>query len=355
MDFSSDNAAGAAPAILEALAEAAHGTAPAYGEDPLTKRVEARIANLFECDPAVFLVATGSAANALALATLTPSYGAVLCHEASHIQMDECGAPEFFSGGAKLIPLPGFAAKLTPETVEDALRYLPSGVVHHVQARCLSLTQSTECGTVYTPDEIRALCDLAHGHGLRVHMDGARFANAAVALGLAPADLTWRAGVDVLVLGATKNGALGAEAVIFFDKALAGDFVFRRKRAGHLISKSRFIAAQVDAYLAGDLWLTLAAHANDRARELAAGLSALPGAEVVYPCQANEVFAALPDGLGEALLAAGARFYPWVTPGDPAAGRLVRMVTSFQTSPETVSRFLRTAQSAVGQLDRAGS
>ncbi len=350
MDFTSDNASGIAPEILAALGAANAGQAPSYGADAISQRVEARLDEIFERAVSAFFVSTGSAANALALASLVPPYGAVLTHEASHIQTDECGAPEFFTHGAKLIPLTGAGAKISPAAVEAAMTYLPAGVVHHVQGRAVSITQASECGTVYTPDEVGALGQTARRHGLKLHMDGARFANAVAGLGCAPADITWRAGVDVLVLGATKNGALAAEAVIFFDPEDAADFAFRRKRAGHLMSKGRFLAAQLDAYFAGDLWLRMAAHANAMARALSDGLAALPGARIVYPTEANEVFAVLPEGLAEGLRAAGAAFHPWVVPGDPADGAMVRLVTSFATAPDDVERFLHTAQSVLGRL-----
>ncbi len=341
MNFSSDNAVGAAEEVLKAVLAANAGAVPSYGEDPWSLAATDTLRRLFDCpDMTVFFVSTGSAANALALQALTPPHGAVLCHEASHIQTDECGAPEFFTHGAKLLPLPGEGAKLTPETVREALTYLPPGVVHHVQAHTLSLTQSTECGTVYTPDELRALTDVAHGAGLTVHMDGARFANALAHLGATPAELSWKAGVDVLCLGATKNGALAAEAVLVFEPSLGGSIAFGRKRAGHLLSKGRFLGAQWQAYLEDDLWLTLAHRANGRAAALAEGLAARPGVQLAYPTQANEVFAVLPAGVAEALLEAGAVFYPWVVPGDPSGGKMVRLVTSFATTADEVDAFL---------------
>ncbi len=356
MDFSSDNAVGAAPEILAAVAEANTGPVPSYGADPWSRQAEEQLRRLFDCPGLVaHFVATGSAANSLALNALTPPHGAILCHEASHIQTDECGAPEFFTHGAKLIPLGGFAAKLTPGGVADALRFLPPGVVHHVQASALSLTQATECGTLYTPDEIRELTAVARDTGLKVHMDGARFANAIAALGCAPADITWKAGIDVLSFGATKNGALAAEAVLFFDPALEGTFAFSRKRAGHLLSKGRFLGAQWQAYLTDDLWLRLARAANDHAARLSSGLAGLPGVEIVYSTQANEVFAILPGGVAGALLEAGARFYPWVVPGDPSDGRMVRLVTSFATQTDEIDRFLALARSVIGRLQGAGA
>jgi len=345
VDFSSDNAAGVHPAILEALARANDGTAAAYGEDGLTKSVTARINEIFERECAVFFVATGSAANALALSVLCPPYGAVLCHEDSHIECDECNAPEFFTGGAKLVTLSGEAGKLSPRTIEAALGHYPAGFVHHAQPRAVSLTQASEWGTVYSPDEIAAIAEVAKTRDLKVHMDGARFANALVGSGASPAALTWKAGVDVLSFGATKNGALAAEAVIFFDPDLAGDFVYRRKRGGHLISKGRYLAAQFEGYLAEDLWLEMARHANAMARELADGLVA-GGARLCAPVQANEIFAVLPAQMEAGLAEAGAKFYPWVPPGDTFGGRARRFVTSFATRQGEIDQALAVVRAA---------
>lgn len=341
MNFSSDNAYGAWPEILDALAKAAAGAVPSYGDDDLTAKVRERLNALFERDVAVFPVVSGTAANALALATLTPQHGAVFCHAESHIAVDECGAPEFYTHGAKLVHLEGDGAKLAPATLEHALGHFLKGFVHHPQPATLSLTQSTELGTVYTPAEVAALADLAHAHGMKVHMDGARFANAAAHLNASPADITWRAGVDALSFGATKNGALGAEAVIFFHHEDVKDFEYRRKKGGHLISKMRFVSAQLDAYLAQERWLDHAARANTLARRLAEGLRGVNGASIVHPVQANAVFVSLPDAVVARLRDRGARFYDW---GPPADGRtLIRLVTSFATPEEDVSRFVETA------------
>jgi threonine aldolase len=343
MNFRSDNVTGIAPEILAAITAANGGTAPSYGADALTERVSARVAELFEHDVAVFPVATGTAANALALATVTPAWGVIYCHEASHVQTDECGAPEFFAGGAKLLPLPGADAKLAPATIEAAM--IEQGVVHHAQPAAISISQVTEAGTVYRPAEIAALGELARRYRLALHMDGARFANAVAALGCPPADLTWRAGVDVLSLGATKNGALAAEAVVFFDPSKAANFAFRRKRGGHLLSKMRYLSAQLDAYLADGLWLRNAAHANQMAARLAAGLAAMPGARLRHPAEANEIFIELPEPVIAALAAAGFGFYRW---GGPASACL-RLVTAFDTRAEDVEAFIATARCALRQ------
>lgn len=344
MHFASDNWAGAAPEIMAALAAANAGLVPAYGGDALTRRAEEAFCEIFETDCAVFFVATGGAANGLALSVMTPPYGMILCHEESHVQMDECAGPEFFTGGAKLLPLPGAHAKLTPEAVEAALKGFPERPPHGAPARVLSLTQATECGAVYRSAELKALCDLAHRRGLSVHMDGARFSNAVAALDCPPAEFSWKAGVDVLCFGGTKNGCLAAEAVVFFDKDKASDFIYRRKRSGHLWSKQRFIAAQFLAFLEGGLWLRLAGHANRAAERLARGLAAIDGVTIWHPTEANEVFASFPDATLHRLREAGAAFYPWVTPGDPAAGAMHRLICSWATTEAQIDGFLAVAR-----------
>jgi threonine aldolase len=350
MNFASDNTAGIVPEVLTALAAANQGFASGYGNDALTRDVERRIAATFEHEAAVFLVPTGTAANALALAHLSPPWGAVVCHAESHVATDECGAPEFFGGGLKLIEVGGEAAKIAPATFEAVLA-AGRGAPHSVTPSVLSLTQATEAGTVYRPDEIRALATIAHAHGLAVHMDGARLGNALARLGVSPAEATWRAGVDALSFGATKGGALAAEAVVLFDRARAGGMESRRKRAGHLLSKHRFLAAQFDAYLRDDLWLTLARRANAAADALAARLAAA-GLAPVWPVEANEVFVALPQRIDARLKAAGAHYYPWEThslPRDVAIAPdsvLVRLVTSFATSDAEIERFAALANSA---------
>lgn len=340
MTFASDNWAGAAPEIIEAITRANEGATPSYGGDDLTKRVEARFAEIFERDCAVYFVATGGAANGLALSVMSPPYGMVLCHEESHIQMDECGGPEFLTGGAKLLPIAGPGGKLTPEAVSKALSGFPHRPPHGAPASVLSLTQGTECGTTYSINELKELCAAAHDAGLSVHMDGARFANAVAASGVTPAELTWKAGVDVLCFGGTKNGCLAAEAVVFFDPEKAGDFEYRRKRAGHLWSKMRFISAQFDAYLTDELWLNLATHANSMATRLSDGLAAIAGVTISYPTDINEVFATFPEGVADKLREDGVFFYPWVTPGDPAGGKMQRLITSFRTTERQVDAFL---------------
>jgi threonine aldolase len=339
MDFRSDNVAGAAPDILQAVIDANSGTATSYGNDPYSERVEKRLGEIFEKPVKAFAVATGTACNALALAALTPAYGAILCHEEAHIHLDECGAPELFSGGAKLVPIHGPGGKLTPQGVRNVLEQTLTGDPHRVQPAALSITQATEAGTCYRPAEIAALAEIARGRQMKVHMDGARFANAVAHLGLSPAEITWKAGVDVLSFGATKNGALGAEVVVFFDTALAESFVVRRKRGGQLLSKMRFVSAQLEAYLKGERWLELARHANGMATRLAQGLQRLPQVSLVHPVEANEIFVVLPPQVIAGLRAAGFNFYDW-TDGVPGT---IRLVLAFNTDPAHVDAFVATA------------
>jgi threonine aldolase len=342
MNFASDNAYGASNEILRAVAEIGQAPAAAYGGDPITAKVTERLSEIFEREVAVFPVINGTTANCLALATCTPPHGAILCHSEAHIATDECGAPEFFTHGAKLVPIDGQDAKITPESIEAALRHFVKGFVHHAQPAAVSLTQATERGTVYSPAEIGAIAKLARAHGLKLHVDGARFANALVGLGCTAAEMTWKSGVDVLSFGATKNGALAAEAVIFFNPDDARDFVYRRKKSGHLLSKLRFVSAQLDAYLANDLWLANARHANGLAQRLAQGLAQAPAIKIAHPVAANAVFAQMPKALAAKLRAAGAVFYDWSVPEDGTV--LARLMLSFATPEEDVARFVEIAK-----------
>ncbi|MFO1117818.1 MAG: low specificity L-threonine aldolase [Beijerinckiaceae bacterium] len=350
LDFASDNSTGASPAILQAIVDANDGTAPAYGADDWSQGAERRLSEIFGKDVTVSLVATGTGANALAISALVEPWGAALCHEFAHVAVDECGAPEFFAGGAKLAPIPGRAGKITPDGLRDMLDLMPRGVVKQVQPMALSLAQATECGTIYSLDELAALSRIAHDSGLGVHMDGARFANALVTLGCAPADMTWRAGVDVLSFGATKNGALACEAVIFFDKAKAESFAFRRKRGGHTLSKGRLLGSQMLAYLEDGRWLRTAAHANAMAARLELGLSNIPGARMPFVRQANEVFAILPRAAHERLQTGGARYHVWTPRALDAAERpgadetFMRLISSFAKTPEEIDRFVELAR-----------
>lgn len=349
MNFASDNAAGVAPSILAALASANEGFALAYGNDDLTHRVEQTFSRLFERDVAVFLVSTGTAANALAIAHVAPPWGAVFCHAEAHIHVNECGAPEFFGGGLKLFGLPGIGGKIAPETLSGALGGGEWTGPHHVEPAVLSLTQATEGGTIYRAAELAQLADIAHRHGMAVHMDGARFANALVRMNASPAAATWKTGVDVLSFGATKGGAMAAEAVVFFDPARAKGMPERRKRGGQLVSKHRFVAVQFEAFFADGLWLDLARHANGMADRLAAGLTAI-GIEPVWPVEANLMFAVIPPVAHARLQTAGARYYLMrsdsLPPSAilPAGAVLARLVCSFATRAEDVDRFVAVAR-----------
>ena len=339
MNFASDNTAPLSPEILAALASANAGAVPSYGGDPTTTRLTAMMRDVFETDLAVYPVATGTAANALALATLVRPYGAVICHEEAHIATDECGAPEFYMGGAKLVTVPAADGRITAMQVERAMARAVDGGVHHVVPEAVSITQATEWGTVYDLAEVAEIASACRRRGLHLHMDGARFGNALAHLGCTPAEMTWKAGVDVLSFGATKNGALAAEAVVFFNPALAAGFERRRKRAGQLWSKMRYLSAQLVAYLEGDLWMRNARHANAMAQALSSGLSRVPAVRLVARVQANELFVAMPDELIDALQAAGAVFYRWIdVPGESLP--VVRLVTSFATTEAEVRRFL---------------
>jgi threonine aldolase len=353
MNFASDNTSGASETILKAVIAANAGEAAAYGNDPFTAKAARLLCETFERELSCFLLSTGTAANALALAAITPPFGAIFCHSQAHIMEDECGAPEMFTGGAKLIGIGGRAGKISAAEFKQALRSFPRGVEKQVQPAALSLSQVTESGTVYSCQELSLLASLAHDAGLAVHMDGARFANALVSLRCTPATMSWQAGIDVLSFGATKNGALGCEAVIFFDAARAAAMPYMRKRSGHTLSKGRFLGAQMAAYLENGHWLELAAAANGQAQELAQGLARIPGVRLPWPCEANEVFAILPRSIDAVLKAAGAVYYPWTF--HPSAGEcaapaedevFVRLVTSFATCPDDVGRFLAAAMAA---------
>jgi len=338
MNFVSDNCYGATPEILAAIAAIGQSPVPAYGDDDVTQRLADRFSEIFERDVAVFPVVSGTAANALALATLVPPHGAIFCHAEAHIAVDECGAPEFFSHGAKLVTIASDDAKLTPTLLRRALGRFPKGVVHNVQPAAVSIAQASERGTVYSPAEIAALSELAREHGMKVQMDGARFANALAGLGCSAAELTWKAGVDVLSFGATKNGALTAEAVVFFKPDDAGDFEYRRKKSGHLLSKLRFLSVQLEAYLRDDHWLKNARRANLLARRLAEGMAQSNRIEIVHPVQANAVFASMPDALAAKLRKNGAEFYSW---GVPAPGHtLARLMLSFATPEDDIARLI---------------
>ena len=336
--FASDNVAPAAPEVMAALARVNDGSVHSYGDDPETRRLTELAQATFETPLAIYPVATGTAANALALAVLVPPYGGVYCHEAAHVNTDECGAPEFYTGGAKLLPLAGPDCKLRAGQLDAPVAHAREMGVHHVSPAAISISQATEWGTVYKPAELRALTAAAHRHGLRVHMDGARFANAVAHLGCTPAEASWQCGVDVLSLGATKNGALAAEAVIFFEPGLARDFELRRKRAGHLWSKSRYLSAQLCACLEQELWLRHGRHANALAARLAQGLRER-GLQLAHPVEANEVFVAMPVELRASLRSQGFEFYDWPAPRIDERP-IVRLVTAYDMTNADVDALL---------------
>ncbi|MGD1871218.1 MAG: threonine aldolase family protein [Neomegalonema sp.] len=350
MKFTSDNASGVAPEIMAALSAANDGAAGAYGGDPWPARTTALILETFDHeDAAVFLVATGAAANALALSAVTPVWGSILCHRQAHVEEDECGAPEFYIGGGKLALLDGDDAKSSANVLTEALRKGGGHGVHSHQPRVLSLTQATEAGALYSADEVAELAGIAHGAGLRVHMDGTRFSNAIARTNHSPAEMSWKAGVDILCLGATKCGAMAAEAVVVFDPGLADEIAYRRKRGGHLFSKMRFVSAQMEAWLKDGLWLRLAGRANAMADRLAEGLRQIPSMRLAHPVEANMMFVEMEARTHQALRAAGADYYlePAWQDEDASEGRVqARLVCSFATTPEQVDEFLEKAQAA---------
>ncbi len=344
--LASDNTAGICPEAMAALVEANAGNAPGYGDDDRTAAAKACFREIFETECEVFFVFNGTAANALVLAALCRRHHAIVCHALSHVDTDECGAPEFFTGGSKVLPVDAPQAKLRPADLEPVLRR--GHGVHFPKLRAISLTQATELGTVYQPDEVAAIGEFAQARGLAVQMDGARFANAAAALaerGFSPADLTWRAGLDVLCFGGTKNGLLTTEAVVFFNRELAHEFDYRVKQSGQLASKLRFASAQWAAVLRDGAWLRHAAHANRQAAALAAGLRKL-GLSLVAPVEANGVFVELPPALAAALEARGWHFYRFV--GEHG----YRLMCSWSTSDAAVATFLADVRELMGTPNR---
>ncbi|WP_242371840.1 threonine aldolase family protein [Anaeromyxobacter sp. SG26] len=311
--FASDNYAGICPEAWAAMAEANAGHAPGYGDDRYTARAADLLRETFETDCEVFFVFNGTSANSLALASLCQSYHSILCHEAAHVETDECGAPEFFSNGTKVLTLPGADGRIDPAGIDHMVEKRSD--IHYPKPRVVSVTQATELGTVYRPEELAAIGARAKARGLRFHMDGARFANSVASLGVAPRELTWKAGVDVLCFGGTKNGMAVGEAVVFFDRALAAEFDYRCKQAGQLASKMRFLAAPWVGMLRDGAWLRHARRANEQAARLEAGLRAIPSVRILHPREANSVFAALPPGAADALRGRGWRFYDFIGGG----------------------------------------
>lgn len=347
MNFASDNWAGASDEVMAALTRHNEGFAAAYGGDDITAQIEKRFCEIFEKDCKIFLVATGTAANALALSTATGPGGAVFCQSDAHIRVDECGAPEFLSSGARMWGLDGEHGKLTPRDIRSGLEQIPPGVVHHGMANAISISQATEIGTTYSVSEILALSEIAKTNNLTLHMDGARFANALVHLGVTPAEMTWKAGIDILSFGATKNGAWCAEAIVFFNEKLAENFQYRRKRAGHLFSKMRFASAQFDGYFHNDHWLENARHANAMAQRLASGLDAKPDTRLAWQCQSNEVFAIVNERKAKAAEKAGAMFHQWPSDSLPQQQQpaedewLIRLVCSYRSNEKEVEQVLK--------------
>jgi threonine aldolase len=331
-DFASDNTAAICPPAWASLAEANAESEISYGDDKWTRRVVTRVREIFETDCEVFLIFNGTAANALALAQFCRSYHGVLCNENAHSQTDECGAPEFFSGGAKLIPTPGKNGKVNLGNIQAALQRYRD--VHSPKPRVLSLTQATECGTVYRRDEIETLCGFAREHSMFVHMDGARFANAVAALECAPKSITWEAGVDVLCFGGTKNGTAAGELVVFFKKELAHEFDYRAKQGGQLASKMRFLAAPWVGLLTDNAWIENARHSNRCAQLLAQRIAAVLGTEPVFPCEASAVFLRLPEQLVACLHDRGWRFYKFIEPD------IYRLMCAWATTEKQIDEFV---------------
>jgi threonine aldolase len=331
--FASDNVAGACPEVLDAILKANDGDRAPYGDDEISKNLQDKFSEIFEKEVIVFPTSSGTAANALALSTMTPSFGNIYCHKLSHINVDECGAPEFYTGGAKLVNLNGVNGKITAEELNKSIS--GKGVVHHTQPSSVSITQLCETGEAYELAEIKKISEIAHNHKLNMHMDGARFANALVSLDCSPAEMTWKSGIDVLSFGATKNGCLAAEAIIFFKPELVGNLPFLMKRAGHLLSKMSFVSAQLDAYITNEVWLRNAKHANAMGKKLSQGLDQHKNIELAYPTDANEIFVKIPKDIIDQLNSEG-----YTINDDEWDGKAVRLVTAWNTSLSDIETFL---------------
>ncbi len=333
--FASDNVTSACPEVMDAVIAANSGIAGSYGDDEWSLALKNRLSEIFETEVEVFLAVTGTASNALALSALAPVFGKIYCHELSHINTDECGAPELFTGGAKLIPMRSSNGRIDAGDLAETIR--GSGNVHVTQPSVVSVTMSCETGTVYQLDEIKAISKIAHDNKMSVHMDGARFANALVSLDVSPAEMTWKSGVDVLTLGGTKNGCLAAEAVIFFKPEMVGNFPFLHKRSGQLLSKMRFISSQLEAYLTDDVWLRNARHANAMAKILSEGLNSFANIKLAYPTQSNEVFVHLPRDVIDYLNSAG-----YDINEEELDGKAVRFVTAWNSEVKDINDLLDT-------------
>lgn len=347
MFFASDNQSCASQPVMNAIVAANQGFTHGYGDDPFTQEAIASLKEVFECNLEVLFVPTGTAANCLALASLVQPWQTVLCHSSSHILMDESTAPEFFTGGARMQGFAEHAGKITAEHLQSYLAHAGDDIPHNPQVAALSIAQTNELGLVYSPSEIKAISAVCKQHDLKLHMDGARFANAVAHLNCSPAELTWKAGVDALSLGATKCGALCAEAVIFFNKEDAKASMHLRKRAGHLISKGRLFGAQFRAWFENNHWLELAQHANHQAQSLAQALALIGGVKIPWPVNANELFIILPKTLADHLNAQGAEFYDWYPSTLPEGmslspdERYARLVTSFLTTERHCHEFIQ--------------
>lgn len=337
--FNSDNGAPVCDAVMQALLACNTGVQTAYGADELTALLNPKFSEFFECEAFVFPVPSGTAGNGLALGAITPPYGTIFCHRLAHVVTTEGGAPEFYSGGGRMTLLDGTQNKLTPQALQKGLSEHGIGSIHHMQASALCLTQATECGVAYGLEELAELNAIAHSAGLKTHMDGARFSNALVHLNCSPAEMTWKAGVDILTYGTIKNGTMNAEAVITFDPDIAAVLRFLHKRAGHLSPKMRYISAQLLAHLQDDIWRTNADRANSNASRVLAALSACPGVEIVHPVNINEVFVLLPRALEGALAKVGLSLRPWDCDGK---GRGVRMVMSYADKESDLKLFENT-------------
>ena len=331
--FSSDNVTGACPEVMDAIVAANEGIVESYGNDKWSTNLQKKLSEIFETDVVVFPVVSGTAANALALSVLSPAFGKIYCNELSHINTDECGAPEFFSGGAKLVTMSSEDGKINAKDLSQNIR--GTGIVHLAQPAAVSITQACETGTVYQLEEIKSIAETAHEHGLKVHMDGARFANAIVSLDVSPAEMTRKSGVDVLSFGGTKNGCLTAEAVVFFKPELVGNFPYLHKRSGQLLSKMRFVSAQLEAYISNDVWLRNARNANAMAKLLSEGLAKFPDIKLAYTTQSNEVFVHLPSSIIDLLNAKG-----YNVSEDELDGKSVRFVTAWNTVSDDIDKLI---------------
>ena len=346
MIFGSDNQAGASEPVLAALTDAYRGTADAYGTDEYVQAATDKLKEVFETDLEAFFVVSGTASNTLALSTMVQPWDGIICHHQAHIYLDESSAPALLTGGAGMLPVPSKGLRIDAEGLTTMLERIPNDPPHNLRPRALSITQANECGQVYSVAEVSELSKIAKGAKLKVHMDGARFANAVAALDCLPAEVTWQAGVDVLSLGATKNGAVAAEAIVFFDRSLAKDFAYRLKRSGHLTSKARMFGAQFVAWLEDEHWLDLAQSANARAQQLRAGIAKSSGMRLAFPTQSNETFAIVSKDLYQGLLASGVSLFDWYADALPPeihiedSEQLVRLVTSWATSSDEVSNLL---------------